>query len=56
MHGDVLADAGGLAGDLAGQLYLADADVLGGISAWKQPFVARVLGLPVCSQQFEQLR
>jgi hypothetical protein len=28
VHGDVLADARGLAGDLAGQLYLADADVL----------------------------
>ena len=56
MHGDVLADAGGLAGDLAGQLHAANADMLCRISTWEQPLAARMLGLPVSPQQLEQLR
>ncbi len=56
VHGDVLADAGGLTGDLAGELDAADADVLGRVAAREQPLRAGALGLPVGPQQVEQFR
>jgi len=52
VHGDVLAGAG----RLTGELDAADADVLGRVTAREQPLRAGAPGPPVGPQQVEQLR